>query len=95
MSQATNKQETTTANEVVSNSAILESIQNIMKVMQQQLMFNSKTAEQTIIQTASLFQGRSSHKRRWIWILLYSQYLHFRKNQLIDQQIRDIGSNKL
>ena len=40
----------------VSNSEILESIQNITKVMQQQLMFSSKTAEQGIIQNASLFQ---------------------------------------
>ena len=40
----------------VSTSEILESIQNITKVMQKQLMFNSKTVEQGIIQTASLFQ---------------------------------------
>ena len=40
----------------VSNTEILESIQSITKVMQQQLMFNSKTAQQGIIQTASLFQ---------------------------------------
>ena len=37
----------------VSNSEILESIQSITKVMQQQLLF---TAEQGIIQNASLFQ---------------------------------------
>ena len=36
-----------------------------MKVMQQQLIFNSKTAEQGIIQTASLFQEmiKSQEKR--------------------------------
>ena len=66
MPQATNEQErTSTMNDVVSNSAILESIQNIMKVMQQQLVFNSKTVEQSIIQTASLFQEmiKSQEKR--------------------------------
>ena len=64
--QATNEQErTSTTNDVVSNSAILESIQNITKIMQQQLMFNSKTAEQGIIQTASLLQEmiKSQEKR--------------------------------
>ena len=40
----------------VSSSDILESIQSIMTVMQQQLLFSSKTAEQGIIQNASLFQ---------------------------------------
>ena len=50
---------------MVSNTDILESIQNITKVMQQQIMFNSKTAEQGIIQTASLFQEmiKSQEKR--------------------------------
>ena len=50
---------------VVSNIDILESIQNITKVMQQQVMFNSKIAEQRIIQTASLFQEmiKSQEKR--------------------------------
>ena len=34
----------------------MESIQSIAKVMQQQLIFSSKTAEQDIIQNTSLFQ---------------------------------------
>ena len=66
MPQTTSGQgRTLTANEVVSNGAILESIQNIMKVMQQQITFNSKTAEQGIIQMASLFQEmiKSQEKR--------------------------------
>ena len=53
------QEETPKDTNVVSNTDMLESIQNIMKVMQQQLMFNSKTAEQGIIQTASLFQEMS------------------------------------
>ena len=40
----------------VSSNEILESIQSIAKIMQQQLMFNSKTAEQGILQTTNLFQ---------------------------------------
>ena len=40
----------------VTNSEILKSIQSITEVMQQQLLLNSKTAEQGIVQTASLFQ---------------------------------------
>ena len=40
----------------VTSSEILESIQSIMKVLQQELLFNSKTAEQGIIQNTSLFQ---------------------------------------
>ena len=40
----------------VTNSEILKSIQNITEVMQQQLLLNSKTTEQGIVQTASLFQ---------------------------------------
>ena len=40
----------------VTNSEILESIQSMTKVMQQQLLFSSKTAEQGIIQTTNLFQ---------------------------------------
>ena len=51
-----NQEETTREGNVVSNTDILESIQNITKVMQQQLIFNSKMAEQGIIQMASLFQ---------------------------------------
>ena len=40
----------------VTNSEILKSIQSITEVMQQQLLLNSKTTEQDIVQTASLFQ---------------------------------------
>ena len=40
----------------VTNSEILKSIQSITKVMQQQLLLNSKTTEHGIVQTASLFQ---------------------------------------
>ena len=40
----------------VTKSEILKSIQSIMEVMQQQLLLNSKTTEQGIVQTASLFQ---------------------------------------
>ena len=66
MAQPTRGQDgMTTGTNVVSNTDILESIQNITKVMQQQLMFNSKTVEQGIIQTASLFQEmiKSQEKR--------------------------------
>ena len=38
------------------NSKILKSIQSITEVMQQQLLLNSKTTEQGIVQMASLFQ---------------------------------------
>ena len=40
----------------VMNSEILKSIQGITEVMQQQLLLNSKTTEQGIVQMASLFQ---------------------------------------
>ena len=40
----------------VTNSEILKSIQSITEFMQQQLLLNSKTTEQGIVQTASLFQ---------------------------------------
>ena len=40
----------------VTNSEILKSIQSITEVMQQQLLLNSKTTEQGIVQTGSLFQ---------------------------------------
>ena len=40
----------------VTNSEILKTIQSITEVMQQQLLLNSKTTEQGIVQTASLFQ---------------------------------------
>ena len=40
----------------VTNSEILKSIRSITEVMQQQLLLNSKTTEQGIVQMASLFQ---------------------------------------
>ena len=40
----------------VTNSEILKSIQSITEVMQQQLLLNSKTTEQGIVQMASLLQ---------------------------------------
>ena len=40
----------------VTKSEILKSIQSITEVIQQQLLLNSKTTEQGIVQTASLFQ---------------------------------------
>ena len=40
----------------VTNGEILKSIQSITEVMQQQLLLNSKTTEQGIVQMASLFQ---------------------------------------
>ena len=40
----------------VTNSEILKSIQSITEVIQQQLLLNSKTTEQGIVQMASLFQ---------------------------------------
>ena len=40
----------------VTNSEILKSIQSITEVMQQQLLLNSKTTEQGIVQMSSLFQ---------------------------------------
>ena len=79
------QEETAKETNVVSNSDILESIQNIIKVMQQQLMFNSKTVEQGIIQTTSLFQEmiKSQEKRDLDPALLTIP--PFWGNQLIDQ----------
>ena len=45
-----------TGSDTVTSTQILESIQNITKIMQQQLIFNGKTTEAGILQTASLFQ---------------------------------------
>ena len=42
--------------DTVSSNQILESIQNITRVMQQQLVFNGKTTEAGFLLTASLFQ---------------------------------------
>ena len=53
--QQLNQMEATTPGQVM-NSEILKSIQSITKVMQQQLLLNSKTTEQGIVQMASLFQ---------------------------------------
>ena len=51
-----NPHPTETGSGTVTSTQILESIQNITKVMQQQLIFNSKTTEAGILQTVSLFQ---------------------------------------
>ena len=51
-----NQTEVTNPGQVM-NSEILKSIQSITEVMQQQLLLNSKTTEQSIVQMASLFQG--------------------------------------
>ena len=57
MSQPMEQQaEVPTTTNSVSSSDILESIQSIVKVMQQQIQFSSKMTEQGIIQNASLFQ---------------------------------------
>ena len=53
--QQLNQMEATTPGQVT-NSEILKSIQSITEVMQQQLLLNSKTTKQGIVQTASLFQ---------------------------------------
>ena len=56
MSQPTQQQsEGSIVTNLVSSNKILESIQSIAKVMQKQLLFSSKTAEQGIIQNATLF----------------------------------------
>ena len=51
----------------VMNSEILKSIQSIIEVMQQQLLLNSKTTEQGIVQMANLFQEmiKAQEKRDW------------------------------
>ena len=59
-----------------SSSEILESIQSIAKVMQQQLLFSSKTAMQGIIQNTMLFQEMIKAQGKETWILLCSQSLH-------------------
>ena len=61
----------------VTNSEILKSIQSITEVMQQQLLLNSKTTEQGIVQTASLFQEmiKAQEKRDLDPVLLAISYL--------------------
>ena len=54
--RAGNSQPSGTSTDTVTSSQILESIQNITRVMQQQIVFNGKTTEAGILQTASLFQ---------------------------------------
>ena len=56
MPQPTQQQTESPSASSVSSNEILESIQSIVKVMQQQLLFSSKTAQQGIIQNATLFQ---------------------------------------
>ena len=51
-----NSQPSGPSTDTVTSNQILESIQNITRVMQQQLVFNGKTSEAGILQTASLFQ---------------------------------------
>ena len=51
-----NPHPTKTGSGTVTSAQILESIKNITKVMQQQLIFNGKTTEAGILQMASLFQ---------------------------------------
>ena len=53
---AENVQQSGPSADTVTRNQILESIQNITRVMQQQLVFNGKTTEARIMQTASLFQ---------------------------------------
>ena len=54
--RAGNSQPSGTSTDTVTSSQILESIQNITRVMQQQIVFNGKTTLAGILQTASLFQ---------------------------------------
>ena len=54
--RAENSHPAGTSTDAVTSSQILESIQNITRVMQQQLVFNGKTTKAGILQTASLFQ---------------------------------------
>ena len=68
----------------VINSEILKSIQSITEVMQQQLLLNSKTTEQGIVQTASLFQEMIKAQERETWILHYLRYLPSREKPRID-----------
>lgn len=56
MSQPIQQAEVPTLTNSVSSNEILESIQSIAKMMQQQLLFSSKTTEQGMIQNASNFQ---------------------------------------
>ena len=51
-----NTQQSRPSVDMVTSNQILESIQNITKIMQQQLVFNGKTTEAGIMQTTSLFQ---------------------------------------
>ena len=55
----------------VMNSEILKPIQSITEVMQQQLLLNSKTTEQGIVQMASIFQEMIKAQEKEIWILHY------------------------
>ena len=54
--KAENSHPAGTSTDTVTSSQILDSIQNITRVMQQQLVFNGKTTKARILQTASLFQ---------------------------------------
>ena len=54
--KAENSQPSGPSTDTVTSSQILESIQNITRVMQQQLVFNRKNYRSSDLQTASLFQ---------------------------------------
>ena len=63
--QATQEcQESPVTTDSVSSAEILESIQSIVKVMQQELLFSSKMAEQGIIQNDMLFQKMTKSQER-------------------------------
>ena len=71
----------------VTNSEILKSIQSITEVMHQQLLLNSKTTEQGIVQTASLFQEMIKAQEKETWILRYLRYPPFREKPKTDHNV--------
>ena len=71
----------------VTNSKILKSIQSITEVMQQQLLLNSKTTKQGIVQMASLFQEMIKAQKKETWTLHYSRYPHFQEKLVTDHNV--------
>ena len=71
----------------VTNSKILKSIQSITEVMQQQLLLNSKTTEQGIVQTASLFQEMIKAQEKRDLDLHFSWYPRFREKLVTDHNV--------
>ena len=71
----------------VTNSKILKSIQSIMEVMQQQFLLNSKTTEQGIVQTASLFQEMIKAQEKRDLDLHYLRYPLSREKPRIDRSV--------